>query len=102
MVPLIITTDSSGNSRILIDKEYGNPLVTKLIQLHKLSILLINFHVCWLSVGYMYFAPATAAIVPALITVNVVTVTSLVVAIVFIVWCFVIKIRKIKSKLKQQ
>ena len=52
-----------------------------------------------LSVGY--FAPATAAVVPALVTVNVFTVTSLMVAIVFIVWC-VIKNRKIKSKLKQQ
>ena len=53
MVPLIITTDSSGNSWILVDKEYGNPLVTKLIQLHKLSILLINLRLlakCWLHV----------------------------------------------------
>ena len=71
-----------------------------LIQLHKQSIHLINLSVCWLSA--YYFAPATAAVVPALITVNVVTVMSLVVAMVFIVWCCVIKIRKIKSKLKQQ
>ena len=51
------------------------------------------------------FTPTTAVVVPALITVNVATVViilSLVVAIVFIVWCCVIKIRKIKSKLKQQ
>ena len=53
-----------------------------------------------------YFASAIAAIiVPALITVNVVTVMiilSLVATVVFIIWCGVIKKQKINSKFKQQ
>ena len=98
MVPLITTTDSSGNSWILTQRmliQYW-----PLIWMHKLSI-----HYLYVSSSVHYFATATAAVVPALITVNVVTVMiilSLVVTIVFIVWCCIIKNRKIKSKLKQQ
>ena len=65
--------------------------------------ILINLPVCWLKCSLL--APTTAAVVPALITVNVATVViilSLVVTVVFIVWCCVIKKQKINSKLKQQ
>ena len=101
MAPLIITTDSSGNSWILRQSYW---ILCWSIQ-HKLWILIqlnkLSAHGHLMS--FCYFDPGVnAAVVPALITVNMVTGISSVVTIVFIVWCCVIKNRKIKSKLKQQ